>query len=73
MPECRAVDGAALAMTITMKVARVRTTCGAVRKVPGKGREQWMGRRYERRRGTETVKGMVLLNCIRQTRPQRGN
>jgi hypothetical protein len=65
IPERRAVDGAVLTMTMTMATARVRRTCRAVRKGPGKGREQRMGRGKRRGRGRETVKGKVLLNCMR--------
>jgi len=73
IPEHRAVDGAVLAMTMTMMKARVRRTHRAVRKEPGKGREQRMGRGKGWGRGRETVKGKVLLNCMRQTRTQRAN
>jgi hypothetical protein len=41
--ESRAVDGAVLAMIMTMTTARVRRTRRAVRKGPGKGKEQRMG------------------------------
>jgi hypothetical protein len=41
--EGRAVEGAVLAITIKMITGRVRRTCRAVRKGPGKGREQRMG------------------------------
>src|SRR5882757_8463179 len=68
----RAVDGAILGMATQMTTARVRRTCRAVRKGPGKGREQTMGsgkgrrlrtgRGKGRRRGSETVKGKVLFN-----------
>ena len=68
--ERRAVEGAVLTMAMTMTTARVRRTRRAVRKGPGKGREQRMGRgkgrgrqsRKGRGRGRETVKGKVLLN-----------
>jgi len=73
IPERRAVDGAVLAMKMTMTMARVMRTPRAVRKGPGKGREQRMGRGKGRGRGRETVKGKVLLNCMRQTRTQRAN
>jgi hypothetical protein len=73
IPECVAVDGAVLAMTMIMTTATVRRTHRAVRKGPGKGREHRMGRGKERGRGRETVKGKVLLNCMRQTRTQRAN
>jgi len=73
IPERRAVDGAVLALTMTMMTARVRTTRRAVRKGPGKRREQRMGRGKGRGRGRETVKGKVLLNCMRETRTQRAN
>jgi len=74
IPESRAVDGAVLAMTMTMMTARVRRrTRRAERKGPGKGREQRMERGNRRGRGRETVKGKVLLNCMRQTRTQRAN
>jgi len=70
IPERRAVEGAILAMAMTMTTARVRRTHRAVRKGPGKGRVQRMGRgkgrgrqpRKGRGRGMETVKGKVLLN-----------
>ena len=70
IPERRAVDGAVLAMTMTMITARVSRTRRAVRKGPGKGRVQMMGRgkgrgrqpRKGRGRGRETVQGKVLLN-----------
>jgi len=39
------VEGAVLAMAMTMMTARVRRTCSAVRKDPGHEREQRMGRR----------------------------
>jgi hypothetical protein len=73
IPERRAVDGAVLAMTMTMMTASVRRTPRAVRKGPGKGREQRMARGKGRGRGRETVKGQVLLNCMSQTRTQRAN
>jgi hypothetical protein len=66
-----AVEGAALELVMTMTTARVRRTRRAVRKGPGNGREQRMGRRKGKRvrtgrgkgrgRGTETLKGKVLL------------
>jgi hypothetical protein len=62
IPECRAVDGAVLAMAMTMTMARVRRTCREVRKGPGKGREPRTGRGKGWGRGRETVKGKVLLN-----------
>jgi len=73
IPEHRAVDGAVLAMTITMTTARVRRRCRAVRNGLGKGREQRMGRGKGRGWGGETLKGKVLLNCMSQTRTQRAN
>jgi hypothetical protein len=71
--ERRVVDGAVLAMTMTMTTARVRRTRRAVRQGPGNGREQRMGRGNGRGRGRETVKGKVLLNCMRQTQTLRAN
>jgi len=72
IPERRALEGAVLAMAMTMMMARVRRTPRAVRKGLGKGREHRMGRGKGRRlrrgggkgrgRGIETVKGKVLLN-----------
>jgi len=72
IPVRRAVEGAVLAMAMTMTTARVRRTCRAVRKGPGKGREQRMGsgkgrqlrtgRGKGRGMGRETVKGKVLFN-----------
>ena len=72
IPECRGVDGVALAIAMTITMARVRRTRRVVSKGPGKGREQMMGRGKGRRlrtgrgkgsgRGRETVKGKVLLN-----------
>jgi hypothetical protein len=59
IPERRAVEGAVLVMAMTMKMARVRRTCRAVRKEPGKGREHSTGRGRGRGRGRETVKGKV--------------
>jgi len=44
IPEGRAVNGAILALAMKMTMVRVRRTRRAVRKRPGKGREQWMGR-----------------------------
>ena len=44
IPERRAVEGAVLGMAITMTMARVRRTRRAVRKGPGKRREQRTGR-----------------------------
>jgi hypothetical protein len=43
-------------------MARVERTRKAVRKGPGKGREQRTGRGKARGRGRETVTGKVLLN-----------
>jgi len=48
IPQRLAVDGALLAMAMTMMMATVRRTCIAVKKKPGKGREQRMG--WENRR-----------------------
>jgi len=70
IPEHRAVEGANLAMAMTMTTARVRRTRRAVRKGPGKSRVPRMGRghrsgrqpRKGRGRGRETAKGKVLLN-----------
>jgi hypothetical protein len=64
IPERRAVEGAILAMAMTMKMARLRRTRRAVRKGPGKGRDQRTGRgnRKGRGRGRGRVKGKVLLN-----------
>jgi len=72
IPVRRAVEGAVLAMAMTMTTARGRRTRRAVRKGPGKGREQRMGRgkgtrlrtgRGKRRgMGMEPVKGKVLFN-----------
>ena len=72
IPERRALDGAVLVMAMTMTTTRVRRACRAVRNGLGKGREQRMGRGKGRRqrmgrvkgtgRGTESVKGKVLLN-----------
>jgi hypothetical protein len=68
----RAVEGAVLATVMAMMTLRVRRTCRAVRKGPGKGRKQRMERGKGRRlrtgsgkgrgRGSETVKGKVLFN-----------
>jgi hypothetical protein len=71
--EHQAVDGAVLAMTMTMTTARVRRTRRAARKGPEKRRDQRMGRGTGRGSGREMVKGNVLLNSIRQTRTQRAN
>ena len=76
IPEHSAVEGAVLAMTITMTTARVRRTRRAVRQGLGNGRAQRMGRGKGRRlrtgrgkgrgrgrrRGKEMVKGKVVLN-----------
>jgi hypothetical protein len=72
IPEGQAVEGAVLAMAMTMTTARVRRTLRVVRNDPGKGRVQRMERgkgRGKRRvrqrrkgRGRETVKEKVLLN-----------
>jgi hypothetical protein len=58
----QAVEGAFLAMAMTMTMARVRRIHRAVRKALGKGREQRTERGKGRERGRETVKGKVLLN-----------
>jgi hypothetical protein len=70
----RVVEGAVLAMAITMMTGRVGRTRKAVRHRPGKGREHRMGRGKGRRlrtgrgkgrgrgRGREKVKGKVLCN-----------
>jgi len=73
IPERRAVDGAVLAMKMTITTPRVGRTRGAVRKGPGRGREQKLGRGKERGRGRGMVKGKVLLNCMRQSQTQRDN
>jgi len=62
-----------MAMTMTMMTAGVRRTHKAVRMGPGKRREHRMGRGKGRGRGRETVKGKVLLNCMRKTRTIRAN
>jgi len=70
IPERRAVEGAVLAMAITMTTASVRRTRRVVRKELGKGRVQRMERgkgrgrqpRKGRGREREMVKGKVLLN-----------
>jgi hypothetical protein len=62
IPVRQAVEGAVLARAITMTTARVRRTCRALRKGPGKGREQTTGRGKGRGRGRETVERKVLLN-----------
>jgi len=70
IPERRAVEGAVVAMAMTMTTATVRRTRRAVRKGLGKGRVQRMGRgkgrgrqpRKGRGRGRETAKGRVLVN-----------
>jgi hypothetical protein len=54
IPERQVADIACLAMKMTMTTARVRRTCRAVRKEPGKGTELRMGRRQGRGRGRET-------------------
>jgi hypothetical protein len=66
------VEGAVLAIAMTMTTGRVRRPGRAVRKGLGKGREPRMGRRKGRRlrtgsgkgrgMGMNTVKGKVLLN-----------
>ena len=62
IPERRGVDGVALAIAMTITMARVRRTRRVVSKGPGKGREHRTVRRKGRGRGRETVKGKVLLN-----------
>jgi len=72
IPERGVVDGAIMALTMTMTTARVRRTCRVVRKGPGKGRKQRMGRGKGRQlrtgrgkgrgRGSETIQGKVLRN-----------
>jgi hypothetical protein len=70
IPECRAAEGAVLAMAMTFRTARVRRTHRAVGKGPGKGRVQRIARGQGRGRqqrkgrgsGREMVKGKVLLN-----------
>jgi len=66
-----AVEGAVLAIAMTMTMARVRRIHRAVRKGPGEGREQRMGRGKGRRlrtgrgtargRGRETVKRKCIV------------
>jgi len=56
IPEHRVVEGAVLAMEITMTMARVRRTWWAVRTGPGKESEQRTGRGKGRGRGREKVK-----------------
>jgi len=60
--EHQAVEGAVLAMAMTMTMARVRRTRRAVRKGPGKRREQQTGMEI----GRETIKSKVLLNKPQQ-------
>jgi len=82
IPERRAVNGGVLAMTMTIMTARMWRTHWAVRKEPGKEREQRMGRGKGRRlrtgwgkgrgRGRETVKGKVLLKTPRGDDISRG-
>jgi len=63
------MEGAVLAMAMTMATARVSRTHRAVTKGPGKARVQRMGRgtgrgrqrRKRRGRRRETVKGKILL------------
>jgi ribosomal protein L15 len=62
IPERQAVEGAILAMAMTMTTARVKRTRRALRKGPGRGKEHRTGRGKGRGRGRETVKGKVLLN-----------
>jgi len=57
IPERRAVEGAALAMGMTMMMAAVRRTSRVVRKGSGKGWEYWMGRRIGRQLRTGRGKG----------------
>ena len=52
MPGHRAVEGAILAMAMTRTTVRVRRTLRAVRKGPGKGWDQRMGRGNRRRLST---------------------
>ena len=76
IPVRRAVEEAVLVMAMTVTTTRVRRTHRAVRKGPGMGREERMGRgtgrrlrtgrRRERGSGKETVKGNVLLNTPQQ-------
>jgi len=73
IPERRVVDGAVLAMTMTMTTARVRRTHMVGRKEWGKAREQRMRRGKGTGRGRETVNGKVLFKCMRQTWTQRAN
>jgi hypothetical protein len=44
IPELQAVDGAFLAMKMTLTTARVRRTPKVVRQEPRKGKDQRMGR-----------------------------
>jgi hypothetical protein len=53
IPEHQAVEGAVWAMAITITMENVRSACGAVRKGPGKGREQ----RTEKGKGMGKGKG----------------
>ena len=62
MPVGREVEGAVLAIAMTMTMAKVRRTRRVVSKCLQKGREQRTGRGQGRGRGTETVKGKELLN-----------
>jgi hypothetical protein len=64
IPECRTVEGAVLAMAMTITIVRVRRTPRAVRKGPGKRSEQRTerGKGKGRGRGRKMVKGKVLLN-----------
>jgi len=55
--ERRAVEGAILAMAMKMMTVRVKKTRRAVRKGPGKGRAQRMGRGKGWGRGRQWRKG----------------
>jgi hypothetical protein len=72
----RAVEGAVLAMTVSMMTARVSRTRRAVRKEPGKGRVQRMGRGKGTEegnwKGTEEGKGKGNGNRISIVKPTPG-
>jgi hypothetical protein len=60
--ESRVVEGAILAMSMTMTMGRVSRTRRAVRMGARKGREQRTGSGKGRGWGRETVKGKVVFN-----------